>query len=204
MGDLGMEDSMRPAFDLRSAFALIFLLPFAGCSMTHDVRYVYQDSDFGVIGLPENTDEWPTRYRSRADELMQRHFPKGHEIVRAEEVIEGERTMKSEGSRTAEVTPQLPAALVKVAKLGRSEHHSQADTMKLKECRIVYRRTDLVGKPQGYAQAADLNPTQYIDPNAAERRKANREESVEKDKKSKESGRDEGNDKGKERKAGDG
>ena len=42
--------------------------------------------------------------------------------------------------------------------------------MKLKECRIVYRRT---GSPQpgGYAYAAGLNPTEYIDPNAAERRK---------------------------------
>ncbi|WP_435009564.1 hypothetical protein P12x_000820 [Tundrisphaera lichenicola] len=165
MGDLGMEDPMR------TILALLIITFTSGCAMTHDVRYVYQDGDFGVIGLPENTDEWPTHYRSRAEELMEKHFPQGHEIVRAEEVIEGERMVKSEGTHTAEVSPQLPAALVNVAKLGRSEHHSQSDTLKLKECRIIYRRSDLLANPKGFAKASDLTPTQYLDPNALERKK---------------------------------
>ena len=83
--------------------------------------------------------------------------------------------MKLEGSNTAEVTPQLPAALLNVAKLGHSESHSQADTLKLKECRIVYRRAGARDKPNGYAAAAGLNPTQDIDPNAEERRKAGKD-----------------------------
>jgi hypothetical protein len=190
-----MEDSMRPNFVLRATLAFLAIASSTGCSMTHDVRYVYQDGDFGVVGLPENTDEWPTHYRRRAEELMQKHFPLGHEIVRAEEVIEGERTLKSEGSNTAEVAPQLPAALVNVAKLGRSEHHSQSDTLKLKECRIVYRRSGAVAKPEGYAKAADLNPAQYIDPNAAERRRAFRDEPAEKVKKAR--GHDTDEEKGK-------
>jgi hypothetical protein len=173
---------MRHSLSLHPTFVLLALIPLAGCSTIHDVRYVYQDADFGVIGLPENTDEWPTHYRSRADKLMERHFPQGHEIVRAEEVVEGERTTKSEGSNTAEVTPQLPAALLNVAKLGHSERHSQSDTLKLKECRIVYRRSDLAAKSEGYARAPDLNPARYIDPNDAERRKAEKGE-VEKGKK---------------------
>jgi hypothetical protein len=173
---------MRRTRSLQPVLLLLALVTFAGCSTIHDVRYVYQDADFGVVGLPENTDDWPTHYRSRAEKLIERHFPQGHEIVRAEEVIEGERTTKSEGSNTAEVTPQLPAALLNVAKLGHSERHSQSDTLKLKECRIVYRRSDLVAKPEGYARAADLNPARYIDPNDAERRKAEKGE-VEKSKK---------------------
>jgi hypothetical protein len=166
---------MRRTLALRLILGLLALTSL-GCSTIHDVRYVYQDADFGVIGLPENTDEWPTHYRSRAEILMEKHFPQGHEIVRAEEVVEGERTTKSEGSNTAEVTPQLPADLLKVARLGHSESHSQSDTLKLKECRIIYRRSNPVARPKEYAMAADLNPTKYIDPNDAERRKAVKDE----------------------------
>jgi hypothetical protein len=143
----------------------------SGCATSQGVRYVYQDGDFGVVGMPENSDRWPTHYRRRAEKLMDTHFPEGHEIVRAEEVVEGQRTLKLEGSNTAEVSPQLPAALLNVAKVGHSESHSQADTLKLKECRIVYRRTGAPDRSKGYAAAAGLNPTRYIDPNDAERRK---------------------------------
>lgn len=144
----------------------------AGCATQEGVRYVYQDGDFGVVGMPENSDAWPTHYRRKAEKLMEAHFPEGHEIVRAEEVVEGERTLKLEGSNTAELAPQLPASLVNVAKIGRSESRSEVDTIKLKECRIVYRRTGQLEKSRGYASAAGLNPTRYIDPNDPERQKA--------------------------------
>ena len=102
---------------------------------------------------------------------MDAHFPEGHEIVRAEEVIEGERTLKIEGSSSAEVAPQISASLLKVAKLGHSASRSEAETVKVKECRIIYRRADS-SKPKEYAAAATSTPTLYVDPNAAERRKA--------------------------------
>ena len=140
-----------------------------GCASSQGVRYVYQDGNFGVVGLPENTDRWPTHYRHKAEKLMEEHFPDGHEIVRAEEVVEGERTSKVEGSRTAEVSPQSPSAIVSVAKLGRTSSRSTADTTKIKECRIIYRRIGSPEVPTGFAAAADPTPTQYIDPNAIER-----------------------------------
>ena len=56
---------------------------------------------------------------------MDDHFPEGHEVIRAEEVVEGERTLKIEGSNTAEVAPQLPTALLNVAKFGHSGSRSQ-------------------------------------------------------------------------------
>jgi hypothetical protein len=143
-----------------------------GCAASQGVRYVYQDGDYGVVGMPENSDAWPTFYRSRAEKLMDAHFPDGHEIVRAEEVVEGERTRTLEDSKSAEVSPQLPAPLLKVARIGRSESVTQADTLKLKECRIVYRRTGDPDKAKGYASASGLNPAQYIDPNELERRKS--------------------------------
>lgn len=148
---------------------LLLAAPGVGCASSQGVRYVYQDGNFGVVGMPENTDRWPTHYRHKAERLMEGHFPDGHEIVRAEEVIEGERTLKVEGSKTAEVAPQAPSSIVSVAKFGRTSSRSMADTTKIKECRIIYRRIGSPEVPTGFAAAADPTPTQYIDPNAAER-----------------------------------
>jgi hypothetical protein len=156
---------------MRASLALIFVAALSGCAHTDSVRYVYQDRDFGVIGMPENTDRWPTYYRRHGEKLMDAHFSEGHEIVRAEEVIEGERTLKFEGSNSAEVSPQISESLLKVVKLGHSASRSEAETVKVKECRIIYRRADSA-KPKDYAGIPTLTPTLYVDPNAAERRKA--------------------------------
>ncbi len=158
---------MRPSLAL---FVVSIVASLCGCADTQAVRYVYQDRDFGVVGMPENTDRWPTHYRRKAEKLMTAHFPQGHEIVRAEEVIEGERTLKVEGSSHAEVEPELTNSLIKVAKLGHSASRTQADTVKITECRMIYRRA--AGPGKGYARAATLTPTLYVDPNALERKKA--------------------------------
>ena len=141
----------------------------SGCASSQGVRYVYQDGNFGVVGMPENTDRWPSHYRHKAEKLMEEHFPDGHEIVRAEEVVEGERTLKVEGTKTAEVAPQTSTSIISVGKLGRTSSRSLADTTKIKECRIIYRRIGSPEVPTGFASAADPTPTQYVDPNAAER-----------------------------------
>ncbi len=65
----------------------------AGCQSVPDARYVYQDGEFGVIGIPRNSPYGRKDYNLQARELMTRHFPEGYEIVRAEEVVEGERTL---------------------------------------------------------------------------------------------------------------
>ena len=154
--------------------ALCLACASGGCAASQGVRYVYQDGDFGVVGMPENSDAWPTHYRRRAEKLMDAHFPEGHEVVRAEEVVEGERTVKLEDSKSAELMPQLPSPLLSVARIGRSENVTQADTVKIKECRIVYRRASVAEheKGKGYASAAGQNPSRYIDPNEALRPKS--------------------------------
>ena len=156
---------------MRAYLALFFVASLSGCVHTDGVRYVYQDRDFGVVAMPENTDCWPTHYRRKGEKLMDAHFSEGHEIVRAEEVIEGERTLKVEGSNSAEVSPQISKSLLKVLKLGHSASRSEAETVKVKECRIIYRRSGSA-KPKGYAGTATLTPTLYVDPNAVERAKA--------------------------------
>jgi hypothetical protein len=156
---------------MRVSLVLLFVAASSGCAQTDGVRYVYQDRDFGVIGMPENPNQWPTYYRTHGEKLMDTHFPEGHEIVRAEEVIQGERTRKFEGSNSAEVSPQVSESLLKVVKLGHSASRSEAETVKVKECRIIYRRVGTM-KPKDYAVATTLTPALYVDPNAAERRKA--------------------------------
>ena len=64
-----------------------------GCASTSDARYVYQDGEFGVVAIPQNTPRGPNHYRAQAEALMAQHFPEGYEIVRAEEVVEGSRTL---------------------------------------------------------------------------------------------------------------
>lgn len=158
---------------MRATLGLLALLPLtvAGCAATQGVRYVYQDGDFGVVGVPENTDCWPTRYRTQAERLMNRHFPGGHEIVRAEEVEEGSRILKVEGTNTAEVAPTLTGVMPSAVKVGRTAKSSRADTVKIKECRIIYRRAGSTGPPPDFSEVASLAPAKYLDPNDDARHK---------------------------------
>src|SRR4051794_32576794 len=97
-----------------------------GCATTSDACYVYQDSQFGVVAIPKNTPQGPRHYREQAEALMARHFPEGYEIVRAEEVIEGSRTLTVGKTGTTELTPQLAPHLLAVLKVGGSMTRSQA------------------------------------------------------------------------------
>lgn len=147
------------------------LISAAGCAGMHEARYVYQDGEYGVVGIPENTNLWPTYYRDRAEALMKGHFPEGHEIVRAEEVVEGSRTTTVKGTNTAQIEPRLPAPLLTIGKIGLTADRSQADSVKIKECRIIYRRTPTSAPSEPFSALATPTPAPYVDPNALERRK---------------------------------
>lgn len=145
-----------------------------GCSGAREVRYVYQDGHSGVIGMPANTSKWPKYYRKHADKLMEQHFPDGYEVVRAEEVVEGSRTLTINGTNSAEIQPTASSQLLAVGKLGRTSSRSQSDSLKIKECRILYRKAEHLD-PQSqleYAERAMWTPASYIDPNALDRKLA--------------------------------
>ena len=142
----------------------------AGCASTSPVRYVYQDGQFGVIGIPENTSRWPTYYRERAEELMAVHFPDGFEIVRAEEVVRGTRTLTVEGSNSAEILPQAPLDLVQLGKIGRTSSRTRSDALNIEECRIIYTKADTDDPAADaqlgpFAREPTLSPGPYHDPN---------------------------------------
>src|SRR3954452_1355472 len=168
--DPSRSDPMRGANRV-SVVAGLLLLGSAGCATPGQARYVYQDGQFGVVGIPENTSQWPTFYREKAEKLMAGHFPDGYEIVRAEEVVEGSRTLTVNGTNTAQVEAAAAVPILKLGKIGRTASRSQADSVKIKECRIVYKKAGCSdAEPEvGFAERASLNPEPYIDPNAEAR-----------------------------------
>jgi hypothetical protein len=148
-----------------------------GCVTTHEARYVYQDSQFGVVAIPKNTTEGPYHYREQAESLMAQHFPDGYEIIRAEEVVEGSRTVTRANSGSTEFSPQVTPHVLALLKVGGSATRSQADTLNLKECRIIYKKADpgSTAKPGTFAAEASLKPTCYVDPNTLVRKSDEKE-----------------------------
>jgi hypothetical protein len=144
--------------------------------MPPDARYVYQDGQFGVIGIPQNTKFGRKNYQAQAQELMSQHFPDGYEIVRSEEVIEGERLLDA-GSKTEIATePSLKALdqMIKLGRLAETRSIEQKDTIPILESRIIYKRKTAEGPKgaNGFAALASATPQFYIDPNDMTRCKA--------------------------------
>src|SRR5262249_53689913 len=156
----------------RTAFrtaALVFIgLAAPGCMNAPVARYVYQDGEFGVIGIPQNTSFGGDDYLAQAHTLMSRHFPDGYEIVRAEEVVEGERSLDA-GKKTELETEPSHNALDQMFKLGRlssTKSFEQKDKLPILESRIIYKRRVAGEKPglNGFAALATSKPELYIDP----------------------------------------
>ena len=49
----------------------------SGCATPMVARYIYQDAEFGVVGIPVNNYQKKTDFRAQAEGLMARHFPEG-------------------------------------------------------------------------------------------------------------------------------
>jgi hypothetical protein len=157
-------------------FALtVVLLGLSGCGQPPVARYVYQDGEFGVVAIPVNTALDRVNYRGQAEALMARHFPEGYEIVRAEEVDEGERTVDVGKKTELETNPTVNAwdQMIKLGKLNRSTSFEEKEKLQLRECRIIYKRRSVhtQGSHGEFAALAALSPPFYLDPNELMRRK---------------------------------
>jgi hypothetical protein len=147
----------------------LLLIIVAGCAHPPLARYVYQDGQYGVVGIPVNTYHDRLDVRVQAEELMARHFPQGYEIVRAEEVNEGERILDL-GNRTELVSEPALKALSQVIQLGkvdRTTSFQEKDKLQARECRIIYKKkpAHTPGGSGQFAAVASLSPPLYIDPN---------------------------------------
>jgi hypothetical protein len=152
-----------------ASILLAATLASAGCKNPADARYIYQDGEFGVIGIPQNSPFGKKDFRKQAEELMARHFPEGHEIVRAEEVVEGQRVLDKSRTSQIETDPTIAALNQKInfGKLAQTTSTQQKDSLPILESRIIYRRkTDLGPKgANGFSAVATLKPDLYLDPN---------------------------------------
>jgi hypothetical protein len=159
----------------RAALAALCLWG-AGCATTPDARYVYQDGEYGVIGIPRNSPLGRKDYREEAYHLMSLHFPEGFEIVRAEEVVEGERVFEAARRLEVDSEPGVSALnqILKIGKFAKSTAIDQKDTVHITESRIIYRRKH-DGKStghDGFSAIATATPEFYLDPNQAVRKMA--------------------------------
>jgi hypothetical protein len=157
--------------DRRLGYSIGLCMAIGGCVDPPRARYVYQDAEFGVIGIPRNTYAGKTDYQAEAEELMARHFPEGYEILRAEEVIEGQTTREFTKKTEIDADPNFVARSerIKLGKLARSTSYDEKNQLQLRECRIIYRRKS-AGTPSRsgeFALAASPGPRFYVDPNEA-------------------------------------
>ena len=141
----------------------------AGCRSQPDARYIYQDGEFGVIGIPQNSPFGRKDYRKQADELMARHFPGGFEIVRAEEVVEGQRVLDKSRKSEIETDPAISALNQKLnfGRLAQTTSTQQKDSLPILESRIIYKRVSALEPkgPDGFSALVRLSPELYLDPN---------------------------------------
>jgi hypothetical protein len=121
------------------------------------------------VGIPVNNYHRRVNFRAQAEDLMKRHFPEGYEIVRAEEVNEGER-IRDVGRRTEIETEPAVAVLNQIIRLGslnRTTSFAEKDKLQVRECRIIYKKKSIhtAGRTGQFAAVTSLAPPLYIDPN---------------------------------------
>lgn len=156
--------------------AILLVATVSGCMTQPQARYIYQDGEFGVIGVPQNSPYGRQDYTQQAQSLMARHFPDGYEIVRAEEVVEGQRILNRSHQSELETDPAFSALdqKIRLGKIAETMSTQTKDSLPILESRILYRRKSAgsVPGPNGYSTVSDLKPKLYLDPNDMAREQA--------------------------------
>ena len=104
---------------LRMLGALL-LAAACGCADV-GVHFVSQTPGGGVIAIPNNSDQWPSYYRSRAERLMKETCPNGYTIDREEVVASGSAQSGKQAPNDDEYY-EYSGALQKIAKTRREEY----------------------------------------------------------------------------------
>ena len=107
--------------------------------------------------------------------LMARHFPEWDVIVRADEVIEGQRTVDLGDRTEIDAEPNFVALdqRIKLGKMGRTTSYEERDQLQIQEARIIYQKKSAHTKCgiSQFAAVASLTPRLYIDPDEVVRRR---------------------------------
>lgn len=81
----GTPEMTHHAKTLAVLASFVLMTASTGCA-----RHVVRGSDHGVVAIPASTNGWPFRYRDKAKELMQEHFPNGYVVEHEEETVIGQ------------------------------------------------------------------------------------------------------------------
>jgi hypothetical protein len=65
---------------LTRRLAPLLLVAACGC-LNSGAHFVERTDSGGVVAIPNNSDVWPTHYRSRAEKLMAEYCPDGYVIT---------------------------------------------------------------------------------------------------------------------------
>jgi hypothetical protein len=144
-----------------SGFAFYVLgLGLTGCA-SEQARYVYQDRDSGVIAIPRNTP----KLMAQAEALMEKHFPgKNYEVVRTVEVETGGSRATYESDSTNVEAAARRNRILRESKISHDRDRQEAESTKLVESRIVYRKRLPAGRTGlAFAEAPEFTPKGYSD-----------------------------------------
>jgi hypothetical protein len=144
-------------------YALV--LGLTGCK-SDQARYVYQDSESGVIAIPRNTP----KMMAYAETLMEKHFPgKNYEVVRTVEVETGGSKATYTSDTTNAQTRPLGSGVLSAFKLSHDRDRKQAESSKSIECRVIYHEQQPGGRTGlAFAHSPDFTPRVYSDAVAEE------------------------------------
>jgi hypothetical protein len=98
----------------------LLLIPGLGCACS-SVRVVSRTPNGGAIAIPNNSDQWPTYYRSRAERLMRRICPTGY-VIDHEEVVTAESVQSRQQAPNDTVEFEYNGALERLSRYHRQEH----------------------------------------------------------------------------------
>ncbi len=158
------------------AAACVIAITAGGCKSQQNARYIYQDGEFGVVGIPQNSPFGSSNYQQQAAELMARHFPSGFEVVRAEEVVEGQRVLDKSRKSEIETDPSVSALnqRIQFGKLAQTTSTQQKDSLPILDSRIIYKRRTETGSRRRCRHGLRREPCRaraqefYLDPNEME------------------------------------
>jgi hypothetical protein len=88
---------------LCGAFLFIVVSAVSGCM--GGARFVHKDVAGGTVAIPENTDMWPTYYRSEAIKMIREQHGANVEIVSEGEVVVGQETRNDQRTENRKIGP---------------------------------------------------------------------------------------------------
>ena len=141
----------------------------SGCYTPMVARYIYQDGEYGVVGIPVNNYQKRLDFRAQAEGLMAATFRKAtrSSVPRRLMKESGSGTWAGRRKSTTEPAVAVLNQIIRLGTLNRTTSFAEKDKLQVRECRIIYKKKSVhtPGRTGQFASATSLAPPLYIDPN---------------------------------------